>query len=99
LDALPASGTDLPPYVFWSAATHQAICVLAKRDVADGRVAVAALPGLSRAMNVSAHQGMTVVELLGGDSVRNATAGELELLGIEMSVEQGGAAVLLIERL
>ena len=98
LDALPASGTDLPPYVFWSAAAHQAICVLAKRGAADGPVAVAALPGLARAMNVSAQQGMAVVELLGGASVRNASAGELEQQGFEVHVAQGGAAVLLIER-
>ena len=35
IDALPASsGTDLEPYSFWRSETHQAICMLAKRDAA-----------------------------------------------------------------
>ena len=100
IDALPASsGTDLEPYVFWRAETHQAIFVLAKRDAASGLITVAAFPGLSRKLNVREQQALAVVELLTSASVLNTTAGALEQQGISFPVAQGGAAVLLIEQL
>ena len=98
LDALPAAGTDLEPYVFWRAATRQAVCVLAKRDAPDGVVAVAAFPGLSARLGVPAAQAMAVTELLSGATVLAATtAGALERGGVSFPVARGGAAVLLIE--
>ena len=97
IDALPAVGTDLAPYVFWRAASHQAVCVLAKRDAVGGPVAIAAFPGLARQLNVSVMQAMAVIELLTGAAVLNATAGALEQGGLSFPVAQGGAAVLLIE--
>lgn len=98
LDALPATGTDLEPYIFWRATTHQAVCVLAKRDTpGDGPVTVTAFPGLAASLNVPPQQNMAVVELLTGVSVLNTTASALEQGGIGFPVAQGGAAVLLIQ--
>ena len=97
VDAVPASGTDLEPYVFWRAASHQAVCVLAKRDTADGLVMVSAFPRLTTLLDVTAQQAMTVVELLTGAWVLNATAGALERQGVDFPVVRGGAAVLLIQ--
>jgi hypothetical protein len=73
------------------------VCVLAKRDTPDGRVAVAAFPGLTARLGVPAQLPMAVVELLTGAWVFNATAGDLEQQGLGYPVDQGGAAVLLIE--
>jgi hypothetical protein len=97
VDALPATGTDLEPYVFWRAASHQAISVLAKRDTADGLVFVSAFPGLTEQLNVSMQAPMIVVDLLTSTWVANATAEVLEQRGVAVFVEHGGAAVLLIE--
>ena len=69
----------------------EAVCVLAKREIVDGLVMVSAFPGLT------AQQKMTVVELLTGMWVLNATVGALELQGIDFPVVHGGAAVLLIQ--
>ena len=97
VDALPANGTDLVPYIFWRAASHQAICVVAKRDAADGLVSVSSFPGLANLLNVSAQQEMAVIELLTSTWVLNVTAGALEQGGASVSVVRGGAAVLLIQ--
>lgn len=100
VDALPAAGADLAPYVFWRAATHQAVAVLAKRDAADGSVAVAAFPGLTSKLNVAPQRGMAVIELLTNKTVAaNVTAGSLEERGVVLFVARGGAAVLLVEPL
>lgn len=97
VDALPANGTDLQPYVFWRAVSHQALFVLAKRDEADGVVVVSSFPGLTNHLSVSAGQGLAVVELLTNTWALNATAGALEQEGIVYSVARGGAAVFLIQ--
>jgi hypothetical protein len=71
--------------------------VLAKRDATDGLVTVAAFPGLTAQLNVTAQQRMAVFELLTSAWVLNASAGSLEQGGITFSVAQGGAAVLLVQ--
>jgi hypothetical protein len=89
--------TDLPPYIIYSAATKEAIFVLAKRDHTSGDVCVQGFPGLGAALGLSASTRVSVVELMSGTTVMaSVTVGSFASGDFTAHVQSGDAKVFLV---